>query len=58
MLGLTFINFIIFDLDGVLIVRIEPKNRDSAVRAKVLVGDLIADNLTARLWHDSDFCVC
>ena len=58
MLGLALINFIVLNLDGVLIVRIEPKNRDSAVRAKVLVGDFIADRLAVRLWHDGNFCVC
>ena len=58
MLGPTFINFIILDLDGVLIVRVKSENGDSAVRAKVFVGDFIADNLAARFWYDSDFRVC
>ena len=57
-LGLPLVNFIVLDLDGVLIVRVKSKNRDSAVRAQMLVSDFIADNLTAGLWYDSDFRVC
>jgi len=57
-LCLVLVNFIILDLDSVLIVRVKSKNWNSAVSAKVLVGDFIADNLTARFWYDSDFGVC
>ena len=57
MLSLALVALVVFDLNGVLIVRIHAKNWDAAMCAKMLVSHFVAYHLTALLWHDSDLSV-